>query len=59
MYICIYVYVSLISISLKNNSQSSTQTKIKPFYCRKFVIAPVKGFCLVREVPECTIEFSK
>ena len=41
------------------NVQSSTQTKIKPFYCTKFVIATVKRFRLVREMPEYTIEFSK
>ena len=28
--------------------QSSPQTKIKPFYCTKFVRKPVKGFHLVR-----------
>ena len=39
---------------LKNNSQSYAQTKIKPFYCTKFVIAPVKGFYLVREMQERT-----
>ena len=33
---------------------SFTQTKIKLFYCIKFVIAPVKGFPLVRETQECT-----
>ena len=26
----------------------------KPFHCTKFVIAPVKGFWLVREMQECT-----
>ena len=36
-----------------------TQTKIAPFYCTKFVIVPVKGFRLVREMQECTAEFSK
>ena len=24
-----------------------------------FAIAPVNGFCLVRDMPECTTEFSK
>ena len=37
----------------KNNPQSYAQTKIKPFYCTKFVIALVKGFRLVREVQGC------
>ena len=45
--------------TLKHNSQSSTQTKIKLFYCTKFVIVPVKDFCLVREMQEFTTEFSK
>ena len=31
------------------NTQSSAQTKMKPFYCTKFVIAPFKGFRLLRE----------
>ena len=39
---------------LKNNFQSYAQTKVKPFYCTKFVMAPVKGFQLVRETQECT-----
>ena len=43
----------------KNNSQSSIPTKLKPFYCRKFVIAPVNSFRLVIDTPECTIEFLK
>ena len=38
---------------LNNNSQSYAQTKIKPFYCTKSVIAPVKGFRLVRAMQEC------
>ena len=42
---------------LKNNSQSFTQTKMKPFYCTKFVIAPVKGFRLIREMHKCITEF--
>ena len=50
-------FVNHLKITLK--VQSSTQTKIKLFYCTKFVIAPVKGFRLVRKMPECTIEFSK
>ena len=33
-----------------SNSQSFTQTKIKPFHCTKFVITSVKGFCLVRDI---------
>ena len=44
---------------LKNKPQISTRTKIKPFYFRKFVIAPVKGFRLVEEMQECSTEFSK
>ena len=39
---------------LKNNSQSYAQTNVKPFYCTKCVIAPVKGFWFVREMQECT-----
>ena len=50
-------FFNRLKITLK--VQSSTQTKIKPFYCTKFVIAPVKGFHLVRETPECNIEFLK
>ena len=44
---------------IKNNSQSSTQTKIKPFYSKKFVITLVQGSRLGKYIPECTIEFSK
>ena len=40
-------------------TQSSTQTKIKPFYCSKFVIARVKGLRLVRDILDYTTEFSK
>ena len=66
MYIYIYIpsviihvppFINHLKITLK--VQSSTQTKIKPFYCTKFVTAPVKGFGLVREMPECPIEFSQ
>ena len=32
---------------------------MKPFYCTKFVIAPMKGFRLVRDMPECKTELSK
>ena len=32
---------------LRISSQSFTETQIKPFYCKNFVIAPVKGFRLV------------
>ena len=32
---------------------------IKPFYCTKFFIAAVKSFRLVRDMQECTAEFSK
>ena len=32
---------------------------IKPFYYKKFVIAPIKGFRLVRKRQECITEFSK
>ena len=35
------------------------KTKVKQFYCTKFVIATVKGFRLVRKMQECTTEFSK
>ena len=50
-------FTNNLKIALK--VQSSTQTKIKPFYCTKFFIAPVKGFRLVGEMPEYSIEFSK
>ena len=50
-------FINHLKITLK--VQSSTETKIKLFYCTKFVIAPVKGFRLLRKLPECTIEFSK
>ena len=57
--VLIYVlpFINHLKITLK--IQSSTQTKIKPFYCTKFVIAPIKGFRLVREMPEGTIELLK
>ena len=42
-----------------NFFHSSTQTKIKPVYCTKFAIAPVRGCSLVRQIQECTTEFSK
>ena len=42
---------------LKNNSRSYAQIKIRPFYCTKFFIAPVKDFRLVREMQECTTVF--
>ena len=32
---------------------------MKPFLCTTFVIPPVKGFHLVRDMPECIKEFSK
>ena len=35
-------------------TQSYSQTKIKPFYCTKSVIAPVKGLRQVRAMQECT-----
>ena len=41
------------------NSQNSTRAKIKFFYCAKFVMAPLRGFCLVRKMQEFTTEFSK
>ena len=44
---------------LKNIYQNSTQANIKPFYCTTFVIPLVKGFHLVRDMPECIKEFSK
>ena len=40
------------------NISTFTQTIIKPFYCAKFVIAPVKSLHLVREMPECIIHVS-
>ena len=48
-------FINHLKITLK----SSTETKFKPFYCITFVIAPIKGFCLVSEMHECTTEFSK
>ena len=50
-------FISHLLLTLKNNSQSSTQTKIEQFYCTKFVIALVKD--LAGEMQECTTEFSK
>ena len=58
MCVCVYITLSpTVYQSLKNNSQNFTQTKIKPFYCTMFAIAPVKK--LVRKMKECTTEFSK
>ena len=54
---CIYIYIYILIITLE--VQRSTQTKIKPLYSTKFVIAPVKGSHLVRKMPECTTENSK
>ena len=50
-------FINHLKIILK--VQSSTQTKIKRFYCTKFITAPVKGFHVIRKMPECTVEFSK
>ena len=67
----IYLYISylppviihlLLFINHFNNKitlTSFTQTKVKPFYCTKFFIAPVKSFFLVKEMQECTTEFSR
>ena len=33
------------------------KTKIKPYHCTKFAIAPIKGFWFVREMQECTTVF--
>ena len=58
MCVCLYITLSpTVYQPLKNNSQNSTQNKIKPFYCTMFAIAPVKN--LVRKMKECTTEFSK
>ena len=58
MCVCVYITLSpTVYQPLKNNSQNFTQTKIKPFYCTMFAIAPVKK--LVRKMKECTTEFSK
>ena len=46
---CIYQLAPTRSMHHKNNSQSSSQTKSKPCYCTKFVIAPVNGFHRVLE----------
>ena len=53
------IYFSPFINYLKITLKSSTQIKIKPFYCTKFVIALVKGFLLLRDMPKCTAEFSK
>ena len=50
-------FINHLKITLK--VQSSAQTKIKPFYCTTFVMADIKGFRLLNEMPECTLEFSK
>ena len=44
---------------LQINLKVLLKTKVKQFYCTKFVIATVKGFRLVRKMQECTTEFSK
>ena len=61
LYICIHVnYLpSVLIYVLPFKVQSSTETKLKPFNCTKFIIGSVKGFRLVREMPEYTIEVSK
>ena len=46
--------INFSSHLLLTTSQSYAQTKIKPFYCTKFVIAPIKGIHPVRAVQECT-----
>ena len=33
------------------------RSAIVPFYCTKFVIAPVKGFRLARAMQECRVVF--
>ena len=66
IYIYIYIYKSPPPITIHfppfiNHLKitfCSAQTKIKPFYYTKFAIAPVKGFRPVRDMPECTSEFS-
>ena len=65
VYICIYIYIYIyIYIKLYiiihhppfinhfNNSQGFTQNKSTHFYFAKFVMTPVKGFCLVREMQD-------
>ena len=47
-----------MAIYLKSPIFYSNKNQIL-FYCSKFVIALVKGFCLVRDMPECTTEFPK
>ena len=59
LYILIHVLPFINHIKIFFKVQSSTQTKIQPFYCTKFVVAPVNAFRLVRKIPECTTEFSK
>ena len=58
MYIYIYHYLPPVK-PFKSSSQRSTQRKTILFCCTKFVIAPVEGFHLVREMQECTTKFSK
>ena len=45
--------------NLKTNENTPACYTHKAFYWTKFVIAPVKGFRLVREIPKCTSKFSK
>ena len=61
IYACIYIYIYIKLyiiihhppfINHFNNSQGFTQNKSTHFYFAKFVMTPVKGFCLVREMQD-------
>ena len=54
-----YVYMYIHIYNRYNPSQSFSQTRIRSFYCAKFVIEPVKGFHLVTKMQECASEFSR
>ena len=61
--LALYIFYIYITKPPKHNSQSSkfysNKKKSNHFIVQKFVVAPFKGFRLVREMLECTIEFSK
>ena len=47
----------LKSINHLKVPKSFTQTKVKLFYCTKFVKTPVKGFCLVKKCSNVLLNF--
>ena len=55
MYIYIYIYIIIHQppfINHFNNCQGFSQKKSTHFYFAKFLMTPVKGFCLVREMQD-------